>query len=81
MKKGTGLKVFLVAGARPNFMKIAPIYRESLNHERIECRIVHAGQHYDYAMSEAFFRDWAFRRRIFTWGPRQGLMPFRRPGS
>ncbi|MGO9312930.1 MAG: non-hydrolyzing UDP-N-acetylglucosamine 2-epimerase [Syntrophobacteraceae bacterium] len=57
MKKGTGLKVFLVAGARPNFMKIAPIYRESLNHERIECRVVHAGQHYDYAMSEAFFRD------------------------
>lgn len=57
MKKGTGLRVFLVAGARPNFMKIAPIYRESLNHQRVECRIVHTGQHYDYVMSETFFRD------------------------
>lgn len=57
MKKNEGLKVFLVAGARPNFMKIAPIYRESLNDQRVKCRIVHTGQHYDFVMSEAFFRD------------------------
>jgi UDP-N-acetylglucosamine 2-epimerase (non-hydrolysing) len=55
--KDSKMKVFLVAGARPNFMKIAPIYRESLNYERVDCRIVHTGQHYDYVMSEAFFRD------------------------
>jgi len=51
------VKVLLVSGARPNFMKIAPIFRESLNHERVDCRIVHTGQHYDYAMSETFFQD------------------------
>jgi len=51
------MKVFLVAGARPNFMKIAPIYRESLNWEKVDCKIVHTGQHYDYAMSQAFFDD------------------------
>jgi UDP-N-acetylglucosamine 2-epimerase (non-hydrolysing) len=51
------LKVFLVAGARPNFMKIAPIYRASLKHDGVDCRIVHTGQHYDYEMSQAFFDD------------------------
>jgi UDP-N-acetylglucosamine 2-epimerase (non-hydrolysing) len=51
------LKVFLIAGARPNFMKIAPIYRAALKHSQVECRIVHTGQHYDYDMSEAFFED------------------------
>jgi UDP-N-acetylglucosamine 2-epimerase (non-hydrolysing) len=38
-------------------MKIAPIYRESLKRDRVECRIVHTGQHYDYEMSQAFFDD------------------------
>jgi len=51
------MKVLLIAGARPNFMKIAPIYRTSLKHNQIQCMIVHTGQHYDYEMSEAFFED------------------------
>jgi UDP-N-acetylglucosamine 2-epimerase (non-hydrolysing) len=51
------MKVLLVAGARPNFMKIAPIYRASLDHVSVECLIVHTGQHYDYEMSQAFFKD------------------------
>ncbi len=49
--------VFLIAGARPNFMKISPIYRESLEHRKIECKIVHTGQHYDFDMSQTFFKD------------------------
>jgi len=49
--------VFLIAGARPNFMKIAPLYRESRNHPGAARRIVHTGQHYDYDMSQAFFED------------------------
>jgi len=53
------MKMFLVAGARPNFMKIAPIYREAKNYGAIDCRIVHTGQHYDYEMSQAFFKDLA----------------------
>ena len=51
------MKILLIAGARPNFMKIAPIYREATKHNQAQCRIVHTGQHYDYEMSEAFFRD------------------------
>ncbi|UFS69598.1 UDP-N-acetylglucosamine 2-epimerase (non-hydrolyzing) [Geomonas sp. RF6] len=51
------MKVFLVAGARPNFMKIAPIYRASLRHPQVTCKIVHTGQHYDHSMSQAFFDD------------------------
>jgi len=51
------MKVFLVAGARPNFMKIAPVYRAAKKHPAVDCRIVHTGQHYDREMSQAFFDD------------------------
>jgi UDP-N-acetylglucosamine 2-epimerase (non-hydrolysing) len=53
----SSMKVLLIAGARPNFMKIAPIYRVALKHPEVDCRIVHTGQHYDYEMSQAFFDD------------------------
>jgi UDP-N-acetylglucosamine 2-epimerase (non-hydrolysing) len=48
----------LVAGARPNFMKIAPIYAE-MKRRRDEFApvVVHTGQHYDAMMSDAFFDD------------------------
>jgi UDP-N-acetylglucosamine 2-epimerase (non-hydrolysing) len=50
-------KIHLIAAARPNFMKIAPLYH-ALSRE-LWCRgeIVHTGQHYDYNMSASFFRD------------------------
>jgi UDP-N-acetylglucosamine 2-epimerase (non-hydrolysing) len=51
------LKVFLIAGARPNFMKIAPIYRESLKYDRVESKLIHTGQHYDREMSQVFFEE------------------------
>jgi UDP-N-acetylglucosamine 2-epimerase (non-hydrolysing) len=51
------MKVFLVAGARPNFMKIAPLYRAARLINDVDCRIVHTGQHYDLEMSSAFFED------------------------
>jgi len=51
-------KIFLVAGARPNFMKIAPIYRELKRHgARFKPIIIHTGQHYDDRMSRIFFDD------------------------
>ena len=59
------MKVLLIAGARPNFMKIAPIYREALKHNHVQCKIVHTGQHYDYEMSEAFFEDLEIPRPDF----------------
>lgn len=50
-------RILLVAGARPNFMKIAPIIRAMEAHGGLDWRLVHTGQHYDYEMSEAFFKD------------------------
>jgi UDP-N-acetylglucosamine 2-epimerase (non-hydrolysing) len=51
------IRVLLVAGARPNFMKIAPLLRELRSRPAFETCLVHTGQHYDAAMSEGFFRD------------------------
>ena len=52
------LKVINVAGARPNFMKIAPIVAAMKRRAaEFQSLVVHTGQHYDDAMSEAFFRD------------------------
>jgi UDP-N-acetylglucosamine 2-epimerase (non-hydrolysing) len=52
------LKVLLIAGARPNFMKVAPIFAEMRRRpDEFEPKIVHTGQHYDAAMSDAFFDD------------------------
>ena len=50
------MKVASVVGARPNFVKMAPIHK-SLISSGIEHLIVHTGQHYDYEMSEIFFND------------------------
>jgi len=52
------LKVINVAGARPNFMKIAPIVAAMRRRApEFQPLLIHTGQHYDDAMSEAFFRD------------------------
>ncbi len=50
-------KVIAVVGARPNYMKIAPIWRELDKHDHISKRLVHTGQHYDRNMSTVFFDD------------------------
>jgi UDP-N-acetylglucosamine 2-epimerase (non-hydrolysing) len=50
-------RVFIVAGARPNFMKIAPLYKRLSVDPDIDAQIVHTGQHYDEAMSDVFFRQ------------------------
>ena len=53
----TPIKVHLIAAARPNFMKIAPLYHELRRHAWCRPVLVHTGQHYDANMSDAFFRD------------------------
>jgi UDP-N-acetylglucosamine 2-epimerase (non-hydrolysing) len=50
-------KVMLIAGARPNFMKIAPVHRALASRGDVEVSLVHTGQHYDAAMSQLFFEQ------------------------
>ena len=52
--------VMLVAGARPNFMKVAPLQAE-LDRRGIPNTLVHTGQHYDPAMSDVFFEELGIR--------------------
>jgi UDP-N-acetylglucosamine 2-epimerase (non-hydrolysing) len=51
------MKILHVVGARPNFMKIAPVMRAIQAAGFAEQRLVHTGQHYDAAMSDVFFTD------------------------
>lgn len=51
------MRILNVVGARPNFMKIAPILREMRRYPAIEPLLVHTGQHYDEDMSRVFFDD------------------------
>ena len=63
MPNRTTLKCVLVCGARPNFVKVAPLLRAMAVHNavdearQIEPVLVHTGQHYDYLMSEVFFEE------------------------
>jgi UDP-N-acetylglucosamine 2-epimerase (non-hydrolysing) len=50
-------RVVAVAGARPNFMKVAPLLRALAASGRFDAYLVHTGQHYDEAMSDGFFRE------------------------
>jgi UDP-N-acetylglucosamine 2-epimerase (non-hydrolysing) len=49
--------VHLIAAARPNFMKVAPLYHALTAAPEFDVRLVHTGQHYDANMSAAFFAD------------------------
>jgi UDP-N-acetylglucosamine 2-epimerase (non-hydrolysing) len=49
--------IYLVAGARPNFMKIAPIVRALQTHGGLDYKIIHTGQHYDREMNDVFFEE------------------------
>lgn len=63
MKQNRYCKVILVAGTRPNFMKVAPLIRaidafnNSMNQIKLNKILVHTGQHYDFNMSDSFFKD------------------------
>ena len=51
------MKIHLIAAARPNFMKVAPLYHALKKEKWANPVIVHTGQHYDLNMSDAFFKD------------------------
>ncbi|MBM3212957.1 UDP-N-acetylglucosamine 2-epimerase (non-hydrolyzing) [Candidatus Poribacteria bacterium] len=51
------MKIACVVGARPNFMKIAPILEEMKAYPNLKPLLIHTGQHYDYTMSQVFFDE------------------------
>jgi UDP-N-acetylglucosamine 2-epimerase (non-hydrolysing) len=52
------VKILLVAGARPNFVKIAPLMRAlAARRNQFDTKLIHTGQHYDASMSESFFEE------------------------
>ena len=53
----TNVDFMLVAGARPNFVKLAPLHQALATQKGAQLMIVHTGQHYDHSMSGSFFED------------------------
>ncbi|MEO0143542.1 MAG: UDP-N-acetylglucosamine 2-epimerase (non-hydrolyzing) [candidate division WOR-3 bacterium] len=51
------MKIFLIVGARPNFVKLAPLYKTFKKEKSFIIKIVHTGQHYDYELDRVFFED------------------------
>jgi UDP-N-acetylglucosamine 2-epimerase (non-hydrolysing) len=51
------IKILCVVGARPNFIKIAPLLEKFKRYKRIKPVLVHTGQHYDFEMSKVFFQE------------------------
>jgi UDP-N-acetylglucosamine 2-epimerase (non-hydrolysing) len=51
----SSVQVLCVVGARPNFVKIAPIMRALAQKDIFRCKLVHTGQHYDVLMNDIFF--------------------------
>jgi UDP-N-acetylglucosamine 2-epimerase (non-hydrolysing) len=51
------MNILHVIGARPNFMKVAPVYRARADRLSNRQTLVHTGQHYDFNMSDVFLRQ------------------------
>ncbi|MDH3444304.1 MAG: UDP-N-acetylglucosamine 2-epimerase (non-hydrolyzing) [Deltaproteobacteria bacterium] len=51
------MKIAHIAGARPNFIKVAPLLREMRRHAQLSPILIHTGQHYDVQMAGQFFQD------------------------
>ena len=67
------IKIISVVGARPNFMKIAPVHKAFLKHKgTVKHLICHTGQHYDERMSEIFFKDLGLPQPDFYLGAGSG---------
>ncbi len=85
-------RILLVGGARPNFMKLAPLVR-AFGARGVECPLLHTGQHYDALLSDVFFQElelpipsYALHvgssdRRTQTQAIMQGMLPILRDAS
>ncbi len=62
------MRIACIVGARPNFMKIAPILRAIKNHENLQPILIHTGQHYDKNLSDIFFEELGIDRPDISLG-------------
>jgi len=62
----------MVAGARPNFMKIAPILRDLDARDDVQTTLIHTGQHYDRNLSDVFFEELGIRKPDLSLGVGSG---------
>jgi UDP-N-acetylglucosamine 2-epimerase (non-hydrolysing) len=60
------MKIVHVVGARPNFMKLAPVFGALSRYENVKQRVLHTGQHYDFNMSDVFFQQLGLREPDFN---------------
>jgi len=73
------MRLIVVAGARPNFMKIAPLMWEIGCRANLEAYLVHTGQHYDERMSKLFFEELKIPRPDMDLGVGSGSYAARTP--
>lgn len=62
------MKLLIIVGARPNFVKIAPLLEQFKKDKKITPVLVHTGQHYDFLMSQAFFEDFKLPKPDYNLG-------------
>lgn len=67
------MKAVLVAGTRPNFVKVAPLLEAARAHPGLAVTLVHTGQHYDYEMSRSFFEQLGIREPDVFLGVGSGM--------
>ena len=72
------VQLILVAGARPNFMKVAPLWRQLEQEPGFRTTLVHTGQHFDDVMSGQFFRELGLPHPDYHLGAGGGRLPLPR---
>jgi UDP-N-acetylglucosamine 2-epimerase (non-hydrolysing) len=72
------MKIINIVGARPNFMKIAPLHRAFSKNTNIHSKIIHTGQHYDEKMSDIFFNQLELPKPDFYLGVGGGSHTFQK---
>lgn len=73
------IKIICVCGARPNFMKIAPIMRALNDSGNFNTLLIHTGQHYDAKMSHLFLTNLTYLSRTLILKLAAVLMRYRPP--